>query len=107
MTHSFTVGNFAKVTNPKLATFDRAGLVVSIDNKGITLLFVDNKKMVYQPSSIEQTFHSHGECVKVTYQHADYLVTPLNAIVSMKTHRIMAWNKDHPIRRSIIQLANL
>lgn len=107
MKQSFTVGNFAKVTNHKLATFDRAGLVVSVDDKGITLLFKDNKKMVYQPSSIELINHSHGECVKVTYQHSDYLVTPLDAIVSMKTHRIMAWGNDHPTRRAIIQLANL
>lgn len=107
MAQSFTVGNFAKVTNTKLATFDRAGLVVSVDDKGITLLFSDNKKMVYQPSSLELINHSHGECVKVTYQHADYLVTPLDAIVSMKTHRIMAWAKCHPTRIVIIQLANL
>lgn len=102
-----TVGKFAKVTNTKLATYDKAGLVVSIDDKGITVLFKDNKKMVYQPSSLLEVKYPNGECVKVTYQHNDYLVTPLDSIVSMKTNRIMAWSKDHPIRRAIIQLADL
>lgn len=105
MAHSFTVGNFAKVTNTKLATFDRAGLVVSVDDKGITLLFKDNKKMVYQPSSIQVINHSHGDVITVTYQHSDYLVTPFDAIVSVKTHRIMAWSDNHPTRKAILALA--
>jgi hypothetical protein len=102
------VGHYAKVTNPKLATFGKVGLVVGFNidenSKGITLLFSDNKKMVYQPSSIEQCNQRWGECIKVTHKGSEYLITPKNSIVSLTTNRIMAWSSNHPTRLAILAI---
>lgn len=102
------VGHYAKVTNPKLATYGKVGLVVGFNvdenSKGITLLFSDNKKMVYQPSSIEPFKHGSGDCIKVSHKDAEYLITPKNTIISLKTLRIMAWSFNHPTRIAILAI---
>lgn len=44
--------------------------------------------------------------IKVTYDNSDYLVTAKNNIVSLRTHKVMAWGKEHGHRVNILKSAD-
>jgi len=94
-------GYYVVVTNTKLSTFGKKGLVVSSDDDKAVVLFEDNKKMEYSRTSV-QLLEKQTFCTLVVHKGNEYLVTPKDTIVSLRTNRIMKWGDEHPTRREIL-----
>lgn len=105
MNQLIEVGDYVTVTNKLLSTVNQRGLVLEISEDKYLVLFNDNKKVSYRNESLSIIHHNLGHCIKVTFKDADYLVTPLDTIISLTTHRIMKWNDDHPNTKGILAIA--
>lgn len=100
------VGNYVKVTNPKLSSFGKKGLVTRIENNLYLVLFADNSKINCTSGGISllNPESDGAECHTIHYKDTDYLVTPNHNIISLKSNRIMQWTKTNGDYKAIIEL---
>ena len=100
------VGNYVKVTNPKLSSFGKKGLVTRIENNLYLVLFTDNSKINVSNGGIAllNPECDGPECHTINYKGSSYLVTPNHNIVSLKSNRIMQWAKTNGDYKAIIEL---
>jgi len=103
--NNLSIGDYVTVTNKLLSTRNQRGLIVGTEQNKFIVLFSSNKKQAYRGESLTRVKHNQVPCVIVTFNYAEYLVTPLDTIVSMKTHRIMKWSDDHPNTKGILSIA--
>lgn len=73
------------------------------NNSMAVLVSPDNKKVVVGLSKVLPT--NFAPCVVVRHAQADYLVSKLGMIISLKTCKIMQWDTKHGNRLAIIKLA--
>lgn len=102
------VGSYVKVTNPKLSSYGKKGLVTRIENSLYLVLFADNSKISCTSGviSLLNPNNDGAECHTIHYKDTAYLVTPNHSIVSLKSNRIMQWSKDNGDYKAIINLYN-
>lgn len=81
----------------------KIGIVVESDENKTKVLFGNQTKLEFNTSNLTSL---EVKAVLVNYKGNDYLVTPMKAIVSLKTKRIMTWYESNGDRKAIIKLYN-
>lgn len=99
----FAIGDYITVTNSKLSTFKKVGMIVGWKDQKALVLFFNNTKIAYSVDSI--TFLQKG-CAHVAYNGESYIVTPKYNIISCRTRRIMEWVANHPTRIAILGICD-
>jgi len=100
----------AKITEPgRYITFKGETYIVTKFNKNDTI-------QIYNPlkEGVEAKKSIAGRNLElleykaniVTYKDIDYIVTPKNTIISLKTNKVMNWGEENGDRKNILDLAN-
>lgn len=95
------VGRFVKYKN-------EAYIVTQINDNGTVQIYNPLLEGVNSKISVsEKNLTTLSDKAKiVNYQGVDYIVTPKNIIISMKTNKRMNWNDNDKSRKDILLLAN-
>ena len=103
---SIQVGNYVRVSNNKLSSFGKKGLVTRIENNLYLVVFADNNKINVSNGGIAllNPECDGPECHTINYKDTAYMVTPNHTIVSLKSNRIMQWSKTNGDYKAIIEL---
>ena len=93
---AIVIGSYVRVLTGTMT--GQVGLVVE-NTTGIKVLFSDQRKMQYNPKSLEVM---SNKAQLVNHRGADYLVTPKSTIISLTTGRIMQWGSENGDRKAIL-----
>ena len=88
--------SYVKDDKPKI------GIVVEVQSGLNKVLFADGNKLMIKPSNLKPK--NIPPAISVTYNGTQYLVTPVQNIISMASQSVMKWPENHGVRRAILAL---
>lgn len=95
----FDIGMYVQTKSAPL----KIGLVVESNETKTKVLFGNQTKLEFNTTNLTAL---EVKAVLINYRGINYLVTPMKAIISLKSKRIMAWDDSNGDRKGILKLYN-
>jgi hypothetical protein len=95
----YQIGSYVEYTND---TESKVGIVVEIQPKLNKVLFADGNKHMIKSTNLKRK--NISPAISVTYNGTQYLVTPIQNIISMASQSVMKWPENHGVRKAILAL---
>lgn len=95
----YQIGSYVEYTNDSET---KVGIVVEVQPKLNKVLFADGNKYMIKSANLKAK--NISPAISVTYNGTQYLVTPLQNIISMASQSVMKWPESHGVRKAILAL---